>query len=61
MADIDQTRGVRHIIAETLLEEGYTIAEQQSDTADPFSWSITAHKGDYEIVVKEHLRDRGGK
>lgn len=43
----------RAAIRDVLVADGYTIISSESDVSDPFAWSTTARKGDYEITVKE--------
>ena len=46
----------RREIESTLRTAGYKLVEKQSDTSDPFAWSLIAQKDGYEIRIQERAK-----
>ena len=47
---------IRQTIRRALIDAGYKLVEQQSDTSDPFAWSLIAEKDGYEIRIQERAK-----
>jgi hypothetical protein len=48
---------LRRAIARLLVERGYTLVEQASDTSDPFAWELRAEKDGYAVRIREQSKD----